>query len=489
MQMRKADKHKLTVVVGLGATGLACLRFLRGRHVPAAATDSRVNPPALAAVRALDATMPLALGGLDSALLCAAGEIVVSPGVPANDPALERARAAGVPVIGEIELFARNVNAPVVAITGSNGKSTVTTLVGLMGQSAGCDLAVGGNLGTPALDLLREPAPRAYVLELSSFQLETTTSLRPLAAVVLNISADHMDRHGTVEAYAAIKARCYAGDGLMLLNADDALVMAMATPAEMTSDAGQTGNQTANPGRRRVRFSAMPPANDADYGLLQVKPPADRNADEEAHGGNDDLGETWLMQGRTRLLPASELRLRGRHNLTNALAALALADALGLPLESCLQALREFPGLAHRTQWVASHGGVHWYNDSKATNVGAAAAAIQGMPGPLLLILGGDGKGADFRPLRDALVDAVNPGRIRGVFLIGRDANLIEAALAGSVPVHHAADMDDAVHQAAALARSGDTVLLSPACASFDMYSGYEERGRVFQAAVARCTA
>lgn len=446
MQMQSTDNGGKTVVVGLGATGLACLRFLHGQGRALAAMDSRADPPGLTAARELDAGMPIVLGGFERELLCSATEVVVSPGVPADDPALEDARAAGVPVIGEIELFARNANGPVIGITGSNGKSTVTTLLGCMAQEAGLDVAVGGNLGTPAVALLREPVPDAYILELSSFQLETTFSLRPTAAVVLNISADHMDRHHSVAHYAHLKAGIYAGDGLMVLNADDPQVMAM-----------------ARDGRRRILFSTTRPANAADYGLDQH--------------GND----TWLVQGETRLVSASSLRIRGQHNLANALAALALADAMALPRASSIAALKTFPGLPHRTQWVGSVRGVHWYNDSKATNVGAAMAAISGMPGLLVLILGGDGKGADFTPLRAAMSE-----RVRAVVLIGRDAPVIEQALDGAVTTVHATDMDQAVLRAAELAHQEDNVLLSPACASFDMFSGYEERGRVFEAAVGR---
>ena len=444
--MRKATRQQqgATVVVGLGATGLACLRFLHARGCRLAAMDSRADPPALPAVKALASDLPLSLGALDPSMLVDAGQVIVSPGVAANDPALEAARSAGVPVFGEIELFARNVNAPVVAITGSNGKSTVTTLLGEMAARAGSDAAVGGNLGTPALDLLRSPAPDAYILELSSFQLETTSSLRPLAAAVLNISADHMDRHGNVDAYAAIKSRIYNGDGRMVLNADDPRVAAM-----------------ARPGRRQTWFSTGLPAAAGDYGL--------------AH----EAGRTWLMRGDTRLLAADAMRIRGLHNLANALAALALAEAMRLASDACLDALRDFPGLPHRTCRVRERRGVHWYNDSKATNVAAAQAAINGLEGPLVLILGGDGKGADFTPLRDAMRE-----KVRAAVVIGRDADRIRAVLDGVVRTESAADMDGAVKSAAGLAQAGDSVLLSPACASLDMYSGYEERGRIFEDAV-----
>ncbi len=434
-----------TVVVGLGATGLSCLRFLRDRGEVLWATDSRARPPGQQEAAAL-VDRPPSLGQLDPALILDADRVIVSPGVAADLPVLEQARAAGREVFGDIELFARHANAPVVAITGSNGKSTVTSMLAAMAEHAGLDAAVGGNLGVPALDLIREPAPSAYLLELSSFQLETTDSLRPIAAVVLNVSADHMDRHHSVEQYAAIKSRIYNGDGVMLVNADDPRVLAMAR-----SD------------RRVVRFSVMPPAHDADYGLLEQD------------------GEIWMACGSERLMPASELLVRGRHNLANALAAWALADILELPRLACRQALAEFPGLPHRGQWLARKGAVDWFNDSKATNVGAAAAAIAGMPGPLVLILGGDGKGADFTPLTACMDE-----RVRGVVLLGRDAPQIAEALAGRVSLHQAADLPDAVAQAARLAQPGDSVLFSPACASFDMFENYQARGDAFAAAVGR---
>lgn len=443
MMTQTPNSIRSTVVVGLGATGLSCLRFMHGRGTELWATDSREQPPGRQEAASL-VDRPLALGELDPGLILAADQVIVSPGIAADLPVLQQARAAGREVFGDIELFARHANAPVVAITGSNGKSTVTTMLASMTRQAGFDAAVGGNLGTPALDLLREPAPGAYLLELSSFQLETTDSLRPLAAVVLNVSADHMDRHHDVEQYAAIKSRVYQGEGVMLVNADDPRVLAM-----------------ARDDRQVIRFSVRAPVNDGDYGL------------------QEQGGEIWLMRGSDRLMPASELLVRGRHNLANALAALALADVLGLPLPACRRALQGFAGLPHRGQWLARKRGVDWFNDSKATNVGAAAAAIDGMPGPLVLLLGGDGKGADFAPLADCMEQ-----RIRGVVLLGRDAPRIAAALAGRVRLQQATDLQDAVIRAAALARPGDSVLFSPACASFDMFENYQARGDAFAAAV-----
>jgi len=462
------DTKRNTLIVGLGKTGLSCARFLAARGVPLAVTDSRAHPAGLDALREELPDVAVFVGGFDSAALAAAEQLVVSPGVSLREPAIAAVVERGIPVVGDIELFARYAEAPVVAVTGTNGKSTVTALVGAMAQAAGSNVRVGGNIGTPALDLLEGVAAQAerqmfggapaatsavahgiardlYVLELSSFQLETTYSLNAAAAAVLNVSADHMDRYLDLAEYAAAKQRIYHGDGVMVINADDPVVAAMAML-----------------GRHVVRFGLGEPGA-GDFGL--------RNQD----------GQAWLAHGAEALMPAHELRLVGRHNLANALAALALGSAVGIPNDAMVQALRRFAGLAHRMQWVGERDGVRWYNDSKGTNVGATLAALRGMAGPVVLIAGGDGKGADFAPLR-----AVAADKARAVVLMGRDAGIIEAALAGAVPVVRAADMDDAVHKAGELARRGDAVLLSPACASFDMYNNYEERGEAFMAAVHR---
>lgn len=440
-----AKNVRTTVVVGLGQTGEACVRFLHRRGIAVAATDSRRRPPGASKVHDLDPAIPLHLGGFDATLLADAAEIVVSPGVSLEEPALRQARLCGVPVISEIELFARQARAPVVAITGSNGKSTVTTLVGEMAGEAGKRAGVGGNLGTPALDLLDDPEPDLYVLELSSFQLETTHSLSPAAAVVLNVSADHMDRHGDVETYAAIKARVYHGDGVMVVNRDDARVAAMARRG------------------RAVRPFGLAAPSQEGYGILRS-------------GGRD-----WLARDRDALLPVDSLALQGRHNQLNALAALALAESVGLPSDACLRVLQRFTGLPHRMQWLGDRAGLRWINDSKATNVGAALAAVEGLDGPLVLIAGGQGKGADFTPLVEPLAR-----KARAVVLVGDDAPILARALGDRVPQVRARDMDDAVARACEVAQVGDTVLLSPACASFDQYAGYEARGRAFADAVGR---
>jgi len=455
-----------TVIVGLGKTGLSCARFLAARDVPLAVTDSRAQPPGLASLQQELPQVAVFIEGFNAEILARAEQIVLSPGVSLKEPIIAQAIAQGIPVLGDIELFARHARAaqgstsaagdrmsgaaaPVIAITGSNGKSTVTTLVGLMAQRAGLAVRVGGNLGTPALDLVQDKEPDLYVLELSSFQLETTSSLNAAAAVVLNITPDHMDRYATLAEYARAKQRVYTGNGVMVINTDDPTVSAMAR-----SD------------RRVTCFGLTTPAPDG-FGL------------------RSEGGETWLARGGQSLLAVRELRIKGNHNIANALAALALGDALKLPLAAMLDALREFPGLPHRSQWVAGQDGVDWYNDSKGTNVGATLAALQGLAstaenqGKIVLIAGGDGKGADFSALRESV-----GAYARAVVLIGRDASIIETALAGVAPVAKARDMRDAVRAAGELAQPGDQVLLSPACASFDMYSGYEERGLVFATAV-----
>lgn len=346
--------------------------------------------------------------------------------------------------------------APVIAITGSNGKSTVTTLVGEMARAAGKNVKVGGNLGTPALDLLPANAiegaiePDLYVLELSSFQLESTFTLAPHAAVVLNISPDHLDRYDSLDEYAAAKQRIYSNAAVQIVNLDD-------EHAARLADA------------HRVCIG---------FGL---QPPSAGNEGAGNYGVRECDGRAWLMRGDERLLPVDEIRMAGRHNLGNALAALALGDAVGLPRAAMFETLRTFGGLPHRTQWVAEANGVVWYNDSKGTNIGATLAAVQGMDRPVVLIAGGQGKGADFRLLRAGL-----EGRLRAAVLIGEDAPLIEAALQGVATLVRADTMEDAVQAAARQAQPGDAVLLSPACASFDMFKGYDHRGDVFMDSVRR---
>jgi len=442
--MTKQANDKRALVVGLGLSGLSSARYLARHGYVVTVVDSRAQPPGLAALHAELPAVHAHTGSFDAALFRDPGLLVVSPGISLKEPVIAAACARGIETVGDIELFARAARAPVLAITGANGKSTVTSLVGEMCREAGFDTAVGGNIGVPVLDLLRTPEPELYVLELSSFQLETAASLNARAAAVLNITPDHMDRYASLDDYAAAKARIFRGDGSMILNADDPVVMAMSLP-----------------GRSTVRFGANPPTSDIDYGLV-------------AHGG-----ETWLARGARQLMPASAVPLPGRHNLLNVLAAMALAETVHVPLDAMKRAVARFHGLHHRTELVLERDGVRWIDDSKGTNVGATVAALNGMGAPVILIAGGDGKGADFGELRTPVANCA-----RAVVLIGRDAPQIEKALAGVVPVVNAKDMHTAVREAARLAQSGDVVLLSPACASFDMFRNYEHRGQVFAQAV-----
>lgn len=433
------------LVVGLGETGLSVARYLTAHAEPFAVVDSRSEPPGLERLKAECVPLEVHLGAFDRSIFHRARRLIVSPGVAVSSPAIAEAREGGAEVLGDIELFARYVRAPVIAITGSNGKSTVTTLLGEMARLTGLNVAVGGNLGTPALDLLSDTEADLYVLELSSFQLETTFSLNPCAAVVLNVSPDHLDRYETLEAYAQAKARIYLGAGNCVINRDDPIASALA------GDRAVTG------------FGLGMPLLPTDYGLVQQQ------------------GVHTLVLGDRPLLEAGEMRMAGRHNLANALAALALGEQAGLPLSAMLQALREFPGLPHRCQWIGNFQGVDWYNDSKGTNVGATLAAIEGLDGPLVLIAGGQAKGQDFTSLRQAL-----KGRVRGVVLIGVDAAQLREALSGVTTLIDAPDMESAVQTASRLAQAGDRVVLSPACASLDMFANYAARGQSFVQAFER---
>ena len=446
MDNRTATQEK-TLVVGLGKTGLSCARYLVEQGVELAVTDSREHPPGLEQLQSLYPDLAIFVGGFQPEVFEAAGQLVVSPGIPLSEPLIESARRQGAEVLGDIELFARAVKAPVVAITGSNGKSTVTTLLGEMARMAGVKQAVGGNLGEPALDLL-EDGVELYILELSSFQLESTWSLKPAAAVVLNVSPDHMDRYPSLDAYAETKASIYEQASGAVINRDDPLVARM----------GAEGDQV-------IGFTLDRPHGD-DFGLM-------------AHQGG-----TWLAQGKQPLMDVADLRIPGRHNQANALAALALGSLVGLPMDAMLAALRSYGGLPHRTQWVAEKRGMQWYNDSKGTNPGATIAALRGLhpasgSSRTLLIAGGDCKGADFSELAPVAAETT-----RVVILIGRDAPMLESVMADSCRLVKADSLEDAVNQAAELGLPGDRVLLSPACASFDMFKNFEQRGEAFVQAV-----
>ncbi|MDF3934370.1 UDP-N-acetylmuramoyl-L-alanine--D-glutamate ligase [Pseudomonas citronellolis] len=434
------------IVVGLGKSGMSLVRFLARQGVPFAVADTRANPPELATLRAEYPSVEVRCGELDAEFLCRASELYVSPGLSLRVPALIEAAARGVRLSGDVDLFARHAKAPIVAITGSNAKSTVTTLVGDMAVAAGKRVAVGGNLGTPALDLLADDV-ELYVLELSSFQLETCERLGAEVATCLNVSEDHMDRYDGMADYHLAKHRIFRGARQVVVNRADALSRPLI-------------------------------ADNVPCWTFGTNKP-----DFKAFGLVEEGGEKWLAFQFEALMPARELKIRGAHNQSNALAALALGHAVGLPFEPMLRTLREFAGLAHRCQWVGERAGVSYYDDSKATNVGAALAAIEGLgadiDGKLVLLAGGDGKGADFSALREPVAKFC-----RAVVLLGRDAELVGAALGDGVPQVRVKTLEDAVRQAAELAEAGDAVLLSPACASLDMFKNFEERGRLFAKAV-----
>ena len=445
-------QNKSVLVLGLGETGLSMVRWLSMQYASLRVADSRNAPPSLNQVSQYVAAEQIFCGNFTDALFDGIELIAISPGVPLRDPAVARAVARGVEVVGDIELFAQSLpkkNRPhILAITGSNGKTTVTSMMEHLCKAAGKDAVAAGNISPAVLDVVLERGvnqPEVWVLELSSFQLETTRSLKADAATVLNISEDHLDRYPSMDEYSAAKANILDGCGVQVLNRDDARSMSM-----------------AHPERKTITFGLNVPANEADFGI--------------AYDGN----EIWLMQGAQRLLKASELQIFGLHNIANALAALALARAINFPMHTLLAALRSFKGLPHRVERVAVIDDVTYYDDSKGTNVGATVAALDGLGCKSVLIAGGEGKGQDFTPLKQAVMK-----NARAVVLIGRDATLIAAALGGSgVFVVYAKDMEAAVRQATHLAEKGDAVLLSPACASFDMFRNYEHRAEVFVQAV-----
>lgn len=446
--MKKQFEHQRIAVLGLGDTGFSALRWLRQMGADVVMFDSRQQPAGLDSLRQAFPEVVCHTGPFDIDVLLAMEMIVISPGVALQEPAVQQAAAAGIPVVGDVELFAR-FRAPyakVIAITGSNGKTTVTTLVGEICRQAGLNTIVAGNIGLPVLETLSLAEPDVYVLELSSFQLETMHSLLVDAATVLNVSEDHMDRYQGMEDYAMAKARIYQHARLAVVNRDDAGSAALAGALS------------------QVSFGVNPAPTIHDFGL-------------------DEAG--WLCAGRRRYVESDQLHIRGKHNIANALAAMALCQAIGIDKVSIMRTLQLFKGLPHRVEWVANVGEVDFYDDSKGTNVGATCAAISGMlkhgqPQKVVLIAGGDGKGQDFSPLR-AAVEA----NARAVVVIGRDAPAIKAVLQGcTLPLVDAVDLPAAVRQAQALAMPGDAVLLSPACASFDMFRNYEHRAQVFVAAV-----
>ena len=444
--LRKPSALKLqgkrVLVLGLGDTGLSVANWVRSEGGVVRAADTRCAPP-----RKKDFPGELHAGPFRVSLLKDIDLVCISPGLSLEDELIRAAIAKNIPVVGDIELFAWAAEGKVIAITGTNGKSTVTALTGHLLRSAGVDCEVAGNISPPALEALlkRKKPPAAWVLELSSYQLETTWSLAPVAAAMLNLSEDHLDRYAGLAEYAGAKARIFAGGGAQVLNRCDATSMALSLA-----------------GRTQVTFGLDRPEMPEDFGI----------------GNSQDAG--WLVRGAERILRVAELPLAGAHNASNALAACALAHLAGVPLTALAPGLRSFRGLPHRMERVALRGGVEWLDDSKGTNVGATVAALKGLSRKAVLILGGEGKGQNFAPLSPAIRESA-----KHVLLIGRDAALIEKAIAASgVPMERVESMEQAVARAAQLSASGGTVLLSPACASFDMFRDYKHRGDVFAAAV-----
>jgi UDP-N-acetylmuramoylalanine--D-glutamate ligase len=442
-------KDKRVLVLGLGETGLSALRWLNRQGARLSVADTRENPPGAETLKAELPEVKLYSGAFKAEVFTQAELIVASPGVSLQEPEIQAAIKRGIAVIGDVELFAqyRPAQAKVIAITGANGKTTVTTLVGEMCKAAGLKTIVAGNIGLAVLDTLSMPTPDVYVLELSSFQLETTSNLQVDAATMLNLSEDHMDRYDSFQDYAIAKARIFYNAKLQVLNRDDAWSMMMSR-AKLA----------------QVTFGLSAPDEASAYGLIQ----------------KDD--QTWLVEGDKELISLHDLKIAGLHNAANALAATALCRAIGIDYAPIIQTLYNFKGLPHRVEWVANIDDVDYYDDSKGTNVGATCAAIAGLPQKVVLIAGGDGKGQDFTPLKAVVQD-----NARAVVLIGRDAPAIETILLPTnVPLYRAIDLPEAVNIAKKLAQSGDAVLLSPACASFDMFKNYVHRATVFVEAVQR---
>lgn len=433
----------LKVVAGLGISGVSAVNFLHEHGYRVAVTDSREVPPGHDKI---PAEVQTRFGQFDQDLLLQAEEIIISPGLDPKLPEIQAAIEKGIPVVSEIQILRRATDKPIVAITGSNAKSTVTTLIGLMAQEAGVKVAVGGNLGRPALDLTHDD-PDVYILELSSFQLETTTNLAAEVAVVLNMSEDHLDRHGDMSGYHTAKHRIFQAVKKVVYNRDDSLTRPLVPDVTPMQSFGLNA----------------PDLN--QYGILR-----------------EDNGTIWLARGRERLLKSSEMYIQGTHNVANALACLALGEAIGLPREKMLETLKTFKGLEHRCEFVKEVNNVRYYNDSKGTNIGATLAALDGLGaaiepqgGNVAIILGGQGKGQDFTALRNSLQKYA-----KVAVLIGEDRPIIEKAIEGTTTLLHADSLQEAVALCQQNTHAHDVVLLSPACASFDMFTGYPERGHRF---------
>ncbi len=442
-----------SIIVGLGTTGLSVARFLESQERDFAVMDSRDNPPNAEDLKQDFADAPYHSGSFNSDWLNQAEQLIVNPGIAVATPEIVQAKQAGAEVVGDIELFAREVKntQPIIAITGSNGKTTVTILLDLMAKKSGFNVGTGGNIGTAALDLLSEENTDLYVLELSSFQLETTTSLQTLSAVILNISEDHLDRYDNdLELYAQAKGVIYNNCQHVVYNRDDVYSTQLAKKST---------------GYKSITSFGLDAPEAGQFGL------------------KSENGINYLAKGDQLLMPVSEVKLPGLHNLANASACLALGEFAGLKMSAMLDVLREYEGMEHRTQWLANIEGVNWFNDSKGTNVGATLAALTGLTGKTVLIAGGQGKGADFSPLSSAIKK-----HAQAVVLMGEDAQKIAAVIDDSISVVFVSSLQEAVNEAYKLAGKKSNnemnVLLSPACASFDMFKNYIVRGEMFSDAV-----
>lgn len=442
LQKQMADRNYKTVIVGLGETGLSVAAYLDSQGIPFVVLDTRNDPPQLNAFKQKFPNTEVYLGELSTNLLQRAKQVIVSPGIDLNNSAIQSAVAQGVACYGDIELFVNNTRTPIVAITGSNGKSTVTSLVAEMAKSEGRCAYAGGNLGPPALDLLKHKDAELFVLELSSFQLESTHSLTPQVSAVLNISPDHLDRHDSVESYARIKAQIYDHANICVVNRDDEFVSKMKISGTVIS------------------FGLDHPA-DGEFGLIH------------------DAKHSYLAKGENFLLATSAISMQGESGILNSLAALAIGNALDLSLDKMLITLTKFKGLPHRFSLVGKSQGVSWFNDSKGTNIGATISSLRGLKDNIILLAGGIFKGGDLSLLHKAVSKYT-----KHVILFGQDAGVLEEALSGAASLHSAISMRDAVTIARDLSNSGDKVLLSPACASFDMYENYIARGEDFESCV-----
>ena len=444
-KVNDTDLHYDAVIVGLGKTGLSCFRYLSNQGLNVAITDSREEPPELLELRAEFESASVYLGQINEQVLLASDQIILSPGVSLDNKSIKLSIENNIPVFGDIELFCQKAQAPIIAVSGSNGKSTVTTIVAEMTRLAGLKTYVGGNIGIPALDLLSDSSPDLYVLELSSFQLETTYSLNAHASVVLNVSPDHMDRYSSLKDYANTKKRIYSGQGLMVLNKDEEYI-----------------HSIIDSKRDTIYFSLDAPEGE-NFGLINHN------------------NEVWLSQGNEKIINKNQLKIKGEHNISNALAAMALAGAVNVPTNIMADVLKNFTGLEHRCQLVREIDNVSWYNDSKATNVGACIASITGLCelGNIILIAGGDSKGADLSGL-----NPIVKKYIKRVFLFGIDANKLADVMGSDVDKEFVNNMNEAVKGASKIADPDDIVLLAPACSSLDMYKNYQQRGDAFISAI-----